>query len=89
MTDRVALHPAVRSLPLDDDRLALVELTAGGFAVAHRCKEVGVGDRLVCDPALVDHTVTGEWPAMTVRPSVLCPDCGLHGFITDGRWSPA
>lgn len=23
----------------------------------------------------------------TVRASVLCPDCGTHGFITDGRWS--
>lgn len=23
----------------------------------------------------------------TVRASVLCPDCGTHGFITDGYWS--
>lgn len=22
----------------------------------------------------------------TVRASVLCPDCGTHGFITDGGW---
>lgn len=22
----------------------------------------------------------------TVRPSILCPDCNTHGYITDGRW---
>ena len=24
---------------------------------------------------------------LTVTPSILCTDCGTHGFITDGRWS--
>lgn len=27
--------------------------------------------------------------APTVRASILCPDCGIHGFVTDGRWAGA
>jgi hypothetical protein len=23
---------------------------------------------------------------VTITPSILCPDCGLHGFVTDGTW---
>lgn len=26
------------------------------------------------------------WLSPTVTPSILCPDCGLHGFITAGTW---
>lgn len=26
---------------------------------------------------------------LTVSPSLLCPNCGTHGFITDGRWVQA
>lgn len=26
---------------------------------------------------------------LTVSPSLLCQDCGHHGFIRDGRWVPA
>lgn len=26
---------------------------------------------------------------LTISPSILCRSCGLHGFITDGRWVPA
>lgn len=26
---------------------------------------------------------------LTILPSVLCRACGLHGWITDGRWVPA
>lgn len=25
---------------------------------------------------------------LTITPSILCHTCGLHGFITDGRWVP-
>lgn len=27
-----------------------------------------------------------SWDPLTITPSVLRTDCGLHGFITDGRW---
>lgn len=25
---------------------------------------------------------------LTVRPSMVCPNCGAHGRIRDGRWEP-
>lgn len=40
-------------------------------------------------PRIALHTVTRTAVGITVRASILCPDCGLHGFITDNRWSPA
>jgi hypothetical protein len=29
-----------------------------------------------------------SWEPLTISPSVLC-SCGDHGFIQDGRWTPA
>lgn len=37
-------------------------------------------------PNLSKHTRTGPLPTITIRASILCPDCGLHGFVTDGVW---
>lgn len=42
----------------------------------------------VVAPRLTNHTVTGPEDALTIRPSILCPNCGLHGHVTDGRWVP-
>lgn len=53
----------------------------------HRCDR---GERgvIICAPTLhPDHVISGTRDKPTVRPSVLCPDCGLHGFITDGAWT--
>ena len=63
----------------------------GTRRIEHTCKgwteDDGTVVAKVCAPALSDrHTVTSETP-LTVVPSILCPDCGLHGFITDGRWA--
>lgn len=48
---------------------------------------------IVCAPALQTgphgsgHSVSRrEDGALTVTPSILCTDCGTHGFITDGQW---
>ena len=41
----------------------------------------------VVAPRLTNHTVTRSEHGVTVRASILCPDCGLHGFVTDSRWS--
>lgn len=55
----------------------------------HRCDR---GDRgvIICAPLLTEgeggHVVTGTENGPTVTPSILCPDCGTHGFITDGQW---
>lgn len=54
--------------------------------VEHTCKDIGHGERIVVAPGLSPgHRVTQLDP-VTITPSILCPDCGLHGFITDGTW---
>jgi hypothetical protein len=77
----------------------LLTYADGTVRFEHRCDR---GDRgtIICAPALQignGHTLTwrdvptpdGTYrvPAPTVTPSILCPDCGTHGFVTDGRWS--
>lgn len=78
--------------------LFLLQLEDGGFAFEHRCKIVD-GFQLVVSPRLDKHQVmvpldpdleADLWHVRcSVRPSILCPDCGIHGFITDGKWVPA
>jgi hypothetical protein len=43
-----------------------------------------------CAPSLdpAGHVIVTVDP-LTVSPSILCLDCGLHGFIRDGRWISA
>jgi hypothetical protein len=31
----------------------------------------------------------GSADPLTISPSLLCLDCGAHGFIKEGRWIPA
>lgn len=62
----------------------------GTVRFEHRCdrSERGV---IICAPALQignGHTLTrDEQGHPTVRASILCPDCGTHGFVTEGRWT--
>ncbi len=55
----------------------------------HRCEIIPdpVEGRLrkVVAPRMADHTVVSSEP-LTIRPSALCPACGLHGFIRQGKW---
>lgn len=73
----------------------------GTVRFEHRCDLRGRGV-IICAPALQignGHTVTwapnnypgyeGLFDVPTVTPSILCPDCGTHGFITNGRWVDA
>lgn len=60
----------------------------GQVAFEHRCDR---GDRgvVICAPMLrlgAGHSITQEDP-VTISPSILCPDCGTHGFIQNGRWT--
>jgi hypothetical protein len=59
----------------------------GTVRIQHQCKIV---DRvqIVCAPSLQlgnGHTIVCDDP-LTVTASIACPDCRLHGWITDGRW---
>lgn len=41
-------------------------------------------------PRLTNHTVTrDEQQRVTVRASIACPDCAIHGFVTANRWESA
>lgn len=56
----------------------------------HRCNR-GERGTVVCAPALRlsepdGHRITQTAP-LTIEPSILCPDCGTHGFIREGRWT--
>lgn len=77
----------------------LLTYANGTVRFEHRCDR---GERgvIICAPALSDgHTLTygpcvrpdcqETHDAPTVSPSILCPDCGTHGFITAGRWANA
>ena len=63
-----------------------------GFA--HLCDR-GPRGTIWCAPLLTDvnqpggHQVSGSLGKTTVTASILCPDCGLHGFVTEGRWTDA
>ena len=65
---------------------------ASRIAIEHVCTRSRDGLTLRVAPFLTadkpdrrGHQLLSEDP-LTVTPSVLCVDCGLHGFITDGVW---
>ena len=80
--------------PLGDEK-ALCHYVDGTVRFYHRCDrgELGV---IVCAPLLQlddGHTITVAWVApdipragSTITPSILCADCGTHGFVTAGVW---
>lgn len=68
--------------------IELLYLVNGEIRFAHTCKLIGDDERLRCAPLLhQQHIVTP--PPVTITPSLLCDDCGLHGWITASTWSPA
>jgi hypothetical protein len=59
---------------------------ASRIAIEHQCTRQRDGQTLLIAPFLQrGHQLLSEEP-LTVSPSILCADCGLHGFITDGTW---
>lgn len=71
----------------DGRELALLFYGDGTVRILHECRLIGE-DQLVCAPAL---QLTGghrieQLDPVTVSPSILCPDCDLHGFVRAGRW---
>lgn len=59
----------------------------GTVRFEHRCVRSD-GFAVICAPALQlngGHRIVNRSP-LTVEPSILCPDCGTHGFIREGRW---
>lgn len=72
------------------DGIAVVEDSEGMHYFEHLCSgEVEVPRRGTArvSPMLSNHTRSGPLAEITIAPSILCPDCGLHGFVTGGVWN--
>src|SRR6185369_5351602 len=69
------------------DSYRLLFYRGAGIRFEHRCDR---GERgvVICAPRL-QHEVRMRHSGVTVNPSILCPDCGTHGFIRDSRWVAA
>lgn len=76
-----------------EDRLgggrSLLTYPDGSVRIRHVCDR-GSRGTIICAPLLqlgAGHTLTrNQFDRATVTPSIACPDCGLHGFVTDGAW---
>lgn len=79
------------SEPLGRSGVVALWYADGTIRVRHDCKVID-GVQLVVAPALQldngGHRIVTKRP-LTVEPSVLCPDCGLHGFIREQQWVAA
>jgi hypothetical protein len=79
---------------LPDRYLRLLFYGGNDVGFEHLCDR-GPRGVVFCAPSLVQpsqpgaHQVTGTRECPTVRPSIVCPDCGIHGFITEGKWVAA
>lgn len=77
------------------DGMAVLFYPDGTVRFRHVCDRklrpesaAGRGFTVVCAPQLQighGHTVVTREP-LTIVASILCPECGTHGFVTNGVW---
>lgn len=76
-------------LELGDER-AIYTDDGGTMRFEHRCSRANrlddPGEPLLIAPAITLHVIKGPMEHLTITPSILCTDCGTHGFVTDGEW---
>lgn len=85
--DRNYLNRRVVGSRPDGTEIALLFYLDATIRIHHECKQVGE-HRMVCAPALRvgnGHVIENMDP-VTISPSILCPDCDLHGYVRAGRW---
>ena len=74
------------------DSYRLLSYPDGTVRFEHRCDR-GERGRIICAPALrigSGHTLTyNDARSPTVEQSILCPDCGTHGWVRAGFWVSA
>lgn len=80
-------------LELGDDLAVYVD-DDGTLRFEHLCSR----DKRLADPGPpiriapafgAAHVIQGPMERLTITPSVLCSDCGTHGFVTEGVWRSA
>lgn len=68
--------------------LFLLHYPDGTMRIEHTCDR-GPRGVIVCAPEISTepgwHTIVCADP-LTISPSILCADCGLHGYVREGRW---
>lgn len=51
-------------------------------------KPGGCGGIVYFEGIKARHKLVSQEP-LTIHPSLRCPTCGCHGWVKDGKWSPA
>lgn len=71
----------------------ILHYSDGSMAFKHECKVDEDRRLLVMAPPLLrgkrGHHVNYKHDELTIEPSIVCPNCDLHGFVWDGVWAPA
>lgn len=78
------------ALEVDHGKVQTLWFHDGVVRLQHECPR-GEGLIVVCAPMLQlrpgGHTVVSRPPnPVTVTPSCGCEQCGLHGFLENGKW---
>lgn len=89
--DELAVHvdPGwIDAWRVDDDKAVLFYPDPTEVRFLHRCDRTTTRDAgiVICSPALqigAAHTIVQRDP-LTIVASILCPDCGTHGHVTNG-----
>lgn len=84
---RIAVEPgATKKIDVGDKKVVLF-YGDNTVRFQHVCDRTGRGT-ITCAPLLDPaHTVL-EMRPLTIHPSIQCPDCGTHGYVTGGKWKP-
>jgi hypothetical protein len=90
---------SVEEIPLPSTPFALVRFDdaegSAAWGFRHECgrwpdeREPDGEFVKIIAPRLTNHTVTRTDQGVTVRASILCPDCAAHGYVTDSEWKNA
>jgi len=72
---------------LTKDISILFYADTGEVRFHHLCDRWATGRGIIiCAPLLqLAHAIDND--TKTITPSVMCTDCGTHGFVTNGSWN--
>ena len=68
--------------------LELLYMADGTLRLAHDCKLISGDQRERVLLPLSARSIFTPAP-VTITPSIHCDECGLHGWVIRGHWSPA